>query len=209
MNDTYYNEIKEYLINNEVYKRVKDYSKNKSDLDTYYKVGKILAAAGKHYGEGIIREYSGKLSLELGKKYDISSLKRMRQFYQIIEKGVALQHQLSWNHYIALLPIKEVNIINYYISVTIKFNYSYRKLRELIRLKEYERLPEETKSKLINQQETNIKDLVPDPILIENKNNIDVINEKILHQLIIENITSFMKELGTGYCFIDSEYKII
>ena len=52
----YYNEIKDILINNEVTKKIKDYSKNKSDLDTYYEVGKLLVAAGKHYGEGIIKQ---------------------------------------------------------------------------------------------------------------------------------------------------------
>ena len=56
--------IKNELIDNELYKKVKDYSKNKSDLDTYYYVGKMLSEAGKHYGEGIIKEYSIKLSCE-------------------------------------------------------------------------------------------------------------------------------------------------
>ena len=55
MKDNYYNTIKTYLIKNEITKRVKDYSKNKSDLNTYYNVGKELSEAGKHYGEGIIR----------------------------------------------------------------------------------------------------------------------------------------------------------
>ena len=50
--------------------------------------------------------------------------------------------------------------------------------------------------------------MVPNPILIKNKNNIDIINEKVLHQLILEDIESFMKELGNGFCFIGSEYKI-
>ena len=54
----YYNEIKEQIINNEITRKVKDYSKNRSDLKTYYNVGKLLVEAGKHYGEGIIREYS-------------------------------------------------------------------------------------------------------------------------------------------------------
>jgi predicted nuclease of restriction endonuclease-like (RecB) superfamily len=64
------------------------------------------------------------------------------------------------------------------------------------------------KTKLINQEQPNIKDLVPNPIVIKNKNNIEIMNEKLLHQLILENILSFMKELGNGYSFIDSEYKI-
>ena len=82
----YYNEIKNELINNEVYKRVKDYSKNKNELSTYYNVGKLLieAQGGEErakYGDGLIKEYSKKLSEELGGKYNITTLKRMRQFY--------------------------------------------------------------------------------------------------------------------------------
>ena len=51
----YYNQIKKELVNNEIYKRVEDYSKNRSDLETYYNVGKLLSEAGKHYGEGIMK----------------------------------------------------------------------------------------------------------------------------------------------------------
>ena len=54
----YYNEIREYIINNEITKKVKDYSKNKSDLNTYYNVGKLLVEDG----EGIIRKYSKRLT---------------------------------------------------------------------------------------------------------------------------------------------------
>ena len=78
----YYNEIKEQIINNEITKKVKDYSKNKSDLNTYYSIGKLLAEAGKHYGDGIIKEYSIKLTLEFGKGYSTRSLKYMRRFYK-------------------------------------------------------------------------------------------------------------------------------
>ena len=96
----YYNEIKKELINNEIYKKVKDYSKNRSDLNTYYNVGKLLSEAGKNYGEGIIKEYSIKLTKELGKGYNTSSLKRMRKFYILIKKCATLSHQLLWSHYV-------------------------------------------------------------------------------------------------------------
>lgn len=79
----YYNEIKNELVNNRIYKQVKDYFKNRNDLNAYYNVGKLLAEAGKHYGEGIIKEYSKKLTKELGKGYGISNLKNMRKFYHI------------------------------------------------------------------------------------------------------------------------------
>ena len=64
----YYNEIKIQIVNNEIYKRVKDYSKNRSDLNTYYNVGKLLSEAGKHYGEEIIKEYSKKIDKGIRKK---------------------------------------------------------------------------------------------------------------------------------------------
>ena len=82
----YYNEIKTKLIDNIVTKRIKDYSKNRSDLDTYYSVGKLLADAGKHYGEGIIKEYSKRLTSELGKGYSKRNLWLMLKFYGMQEK---------------------------------------------------------------------------------------------------------------------------
>jgi len=148
----YYNEIKNELVNNEVYKKVKDYSKNKNDLKTYYSVGKLLNDAGKHYGDGIIKEYSIKLTEELGKGYNESSLKRMRQFFIVIKKGATLSHQLTWSHYVELLKIHDYNIINYYIHLIEQQNLSVRELRNKIKNKEYERLNNSTKLKLIDNK---------------------------------------------------------
>ena len=210
LNCNYYNEIKNELINNEIYKRVKDYSKNRNELSVYYNVGKLLSEAGKHYGEGIIKEYSRKLTIEIGSGYGISNLKRMRQFYLIVEKGVALPHQLSWSHILAILPINNINEINYYISISIEQNLSYRQLREKIKSKEYQRLDDKTKLKLINKEETVVSDFIKNPIVIRNKYNIDKesITEKILQRLILEDIPSFLKELGDGFTFVENEYKI-
>ena len=151
----YYNEIKNNLINNEITKKVKDYSKNKSDLDTYYKVGKLLHDAGKHYGEGIIKEYSKRLTIDLGKKYSITTLKYIRQFYNF-SKSHSLSDQLTYTHYKMLLSIKNEEKINYYIETTIKNNYTVRELQQKIKSNEYERLPINTKKKLINKKESNI-----------------------------------------------------
>ena len=175
LNCNYYNEIKNELINNEIYKRVKDYSKNRNELSVYYNVGKLLSEAGKHYGEGIIKEYSRKLTIEIGSGYGISNLKRMRQFYLIVEKGVALPHQLSWSHILAILPINNINEINYYISISIEQNLSYRQLREKIKSKEYQRLDDKTKLKLINKEETVVSDFIKNPIIIRNKYNVDLL----------------------------------
>lgn len=204
----YYEDIKKELINNEINRKVKTHSINKSDLTTYYNVGKMLSKAGKCYGESIIKEYSKKLTNELGKEYGVSNLKRFRQLYLMIEKGATLSHLLTWSHYIEIIPINNVTIINYYINICIYQNLSVRELRNKIKNKEYERLDEETKNKLINNEKLNIKDNIKNPILIKNIHNYTEITEKILQKLVLEDISSFMKELGDSFCFIDNEYKI-
>ena len=204
----YYNEIKTELINNEITKRVKDYSKNRSDLNTYYNVGKLLSEAGKHYGEGIIKEYSKRLTNEFGTKFGITLLKRIRQFYIVIEKGATMSHQLSWSHYCELLPVNSIDKINYYIKITKEQNLSIRELRAKIKNNEYERLDESTKEKLKEKEALKVPDLVKNPIQIKNTSDNNEISEKVLQKLILEDIPSFLDELGNGFTFVRNEYKI-
>ena len=175
MTDKYYVEIKNKLIDNEVYKKVKEYSINRHDLSTYYDVGKLLieAQGGEErakYGNQLIKKYSIKLTKELGKGYSEMNLKYMRKFY-LFQKRHAVHVQLSWNHYKELMRILNIDIINYYITISVQQNLSVRQLRERIKQKEYERLPESTKLKLINKEETEITGLVKDPIVIKNSSN--------------------------------------
>ena len=204
----YYKEIKKELVDNEIYKKVKDYSKNKYELQKYYNVGKLLYDAGKHYGEGIIKEYSRKLSTEVGKGYSKRNLWLMLQFHNLKEKVQTLSAQLSWSHYVELLILDDVVKINYYINIIEEQNLSVRKLRQKIKNKEYERLPEETKNKLISNEKNNIKDYVKDPIIIKNKNNYEELSEKVLQKIILEDLENFLDELGKGFTFIKSEYPI-
>ena len=115
--------------------------------------------------------------------------------------------QLTWSH-LRLLFNLEVDSMNYYIQTIINNHISVRELEFKIKSNEYERLPKSTKKKLISKDKVEIKDLVPNPILIKNKNNVDLVTEKALHRLILEDIESFMKELGDSFSFIGSEYKI-
>ena len=206
----YYKKIKNELINNEVYKKVKDYSKNRSDLNTYYKVGKLLNDAGKSYGEGIIKKYSDKLTKEFGRKYNYRNLFIMRKFYIIFkdENVNAMRSQLSWTHYRELLTLNNINEIKYYIKIAETQNLSYRKLRKRIKSREYERLDDKTKEKLINKEKINAGDLINDPILIRNKFDTDKISEKMLMSFILEDIPGFLKQLGEGFTFIENEYPI-
>ena len=203
----YYKEIKQELVNNEITKRVKDYSKNRSDLNTYYNVGKLLLEAGKHYGEGIIKEYSKRLTLELGKKYSARYLFDMKKLY-LFSKVHPLDAQLTVSHYRILFTLKDINKINYYIKIAEQQNLSVRQLRERIKNKEYDRLDEKTKKKLINNEEPKINDLIKNPILIKNTCDYKEVSEKTLQKLILEDIENFLIELGEGFTFIKSEYKI-
>ena len=204
----YYNEIKNIIIDNEVYSKVKDYSKERHRVITYYEIGKLLTEAGKHYGEGIIKEYSKKLTDELGKGYTFTALTRMRKLFVLLEKLATVSQQLSYGHYVELLPYEDINKVRYYIKIIEEQNLSIRQVREKIKNKEYERLPNYTRKKLINKEKLKAVDFVKNPVIIKNSSNCKVISEKVLQRLILEDITSFLKELGPGFTYIDNEYRI-
>ncbi|MBR2833348.1 MAG: DUF1016 family protein [Bacilli bacterium] len=203
----YYKEIKKELIDNELNKKVKDYSKNKYEIQKYYNVGKLLLEAGNNYGDGIIKEYSKKLTNEIGKKYSVRYLFDIRKLY-LFSKVHPLGAQLTMSHYRLLFPLNDDNEIDYYMNQIIKRNLSKRELQVIIRSDEYGRLPEYTKNKLINQNESNVVDFVKNPIQIKNNINKEIVSEKVLKKLILEDIENFLEELGIGFTFIKSEYKI-
>jgi predicted nuclease of restriction endonuclease-like (RecB) superfamily len=203
----YYNEIKNELVNNEINRKVKNYSINKSDLDTYYNVGRMLSEAGNQYGESIIKEYSIKLTEEFGSGYSQRNLRNMRQFYKVSQKWQTVSAKLSWSHYCEILWFDD-NKFQYYIKIAELNNLSIRQLRERIKSNEYERLPKSTKNKSVEQKESDIVDFIKNPILIKNSNKYDIFSEKVLQKLILEDIENFLEELGIGFTFIKSEYPI-
>ena len=203
----YYNEIKQELINNEVYKKVKKIKKNRSDLTTYYNVGKLLSEAGKNYGEGIIKKYSVRLTSELGKGYTPTRLRYFRRFYKVFLKYPTLSDKLSYSHYCEIIWFDESKM-NYYIKITEENNLSVRELRQRIKNNEYERLDDKAKAMLIKKEEPKAEDLIKNPILIKNTYDTNNITEKMLKGLILENIDNFLKQLGVGFTYVGNEYPI-
>ena len=204
----YYNEIKETLIKNEIYKKVKDYSKNKSDLNAYFEVGRLIVEAQggekrAKYGNKLIKEYSEKLTKELGKGYKVSNLKNMRQIYLKFRKRQTLSGELSISHYIILSRINNENEINYYINISKTLNLSVRELRERIKSNEYERIGYKGELK-----EPKINTFIKNPIIIKVGDKKEKLSEYALHQLILENMDDFLKELGVGFTYVGSEVKI-
>lgn len=204
----YYNELKKELIKKEISKKAREYANNRNDLNTYYRVGKILTEAGKHYGEGIIKEYSVKLTRELGKGYTFTALTRMRKFFLLQEKLATVSQQLTYGHYVEVLPLNNIDEIKYYLMVSEQQSLSIRELRKKIKSKEYERLPKETKNKLNKIEELNVKDLIPNPIIIRNNNLDNELNEHMIKELILNNLDNFLSQLGYGFSYIGNEYKI-
>lgn len=89
-----------------------------------------------------------------------------------------------------------------------RLNLTRNELVLKIRNREYERLDEETKSKMVTKNEYSIVDFVKNPILIRNNYNYEEISERVLQKMILEDISSFLEELGDGFTFIKNEYKI-
>lgn len=196
------------MLKNEVYQKVKDYSKHKNDLQTYYKVGRLLVEAQggaekSKYGDNLIKEYSEKLTKELGKGYKASNLKNMRQFYLIFRNRQALPGDLSWSHCIELIRLRDITQIDYYIKITSEQHLSYRELHSKIKSKEYERIG--YKDEL---SKPNVNSLIKEPIVLKVDRMPGKLTEYALHRLIEENMGSFLKELGVGFSYIDSEVKI-
>jgi len=95
----YYEEIKNKIINNEIYFKVKDYSKERNTVTTYFEIGRFLTEAGGKYSDNIIDEYSKKLVVEVGKKYNIKTLYKMKRLYKVFsnEKITPVVRQLFFN----------------------------------------------------------------------------------------------------------------
>ncbi len=206
----YYNEIKAKIIKSEIYDKVKDYSKDRQKVTVYFEIGKLLSMAGKEYGKNIIKQYSEKLMIEVGTKYKVSNLYKMRKFYEIFskEKLYPLGTKLSWSHYRELLTVKDYNAIKYYIIICERNNISRRELHERIKSHEYDRLSNECKTKLIESEELKANDLVPNPVIIKSGNVKKEINEYALKQLILNNLDNFLAQLGIGFTYVGNEYKI-
>ena len=208
MEENYLENIRGFIISEQARTIVRDYNANKSKLETNYNIGKELSEAGKHYGEGIVKTYAEKLTKEFGKGYTYTDLTRMLNFYVLIQKVGAVPQQLTWSHISKLLPLNDTNEINYYIDIAIRDNLSYRKLAERIKSDEYGRLPLETKIKLKESKEVNEKEMVPNTIVVPSSKLKEELTEKVLENLIIDNISYVMEQLGEGYCFIKNQYKI-
>ena len=209
-----YKEIKKELLQSVIDKKVDTYFTNKNELSHYYNVGKMIVDAQggverAKYGDGLIKRISERLSLENIKGYSTRSLKYIRKFY-LFQKVQPLVAQLSWSHYTILLSLDNNNEIKYYIEQSTNYHWSKRELQKHIKNNDYQRLDDEAKNKLISQKKLNIYDNIKNPLIVNTFNdNKENISEKVLKAYILKDMDNFLEQLGDGFSYIKSEYKIM
>ena len=210
MDDKYYIELKEKALKVEIYDRTKDYVKDKNKVSAYFEMGELLSKAGKEYGKNVINNYSKKLMVEVGKKYNYRTLYRMRKFYEIFSNGklTTMWSKLSWSHYREVLSLKNINEIIYYLNECENKNLTQRQLHELIKHGSYNRLSYETKTKLLESKVLKVDDLIPNPIVIKTSSLKGELTEYALKQLLLNNLDDFLRQLGIGFTYVGNEYKI-
>ena len=214
----YYNEIKSILVDNAIGKKVREYKSNQKDLESYYNVGKLLVEAqgGEErakYGNGLIKEYSKRLTSELGKGYTVTRLKYMRTFYELVKKSPPLADQFknvntTWSNICEILYLKNIEEIKYYLNLSNKLCLTKRELRLRIKSNEYNRLSVEVKEKLKSNEVVGTNEKVPSPVVLQGLKVNDKLTEKIVQKWIDENPASFCEALGEGYTYVKSQYKI-
>ena len=136
----YYDEIKNILVDNIIGRKVREYKSNQKDLEGYYNVGKLLieAQGGEtraKYGNQLIKEYSKRLTSELGKGFSAQNLRNMRNFYLFVQKNQTLSVilnniNITWSNICEILSLKDEKKIEYYLNISNKFNLTKRELRK-------------------------------------------------------------------------------
>jgi len=214
----YYDEIKNILVDNAIGRKVREYKSNQKDLESYYNVGKLLVEAqgGEErakYGDGLIKEYSKRLTSELGKGYTVTRLKYMRTFFEVVKKSPPLADQfkninITWSNICEILYLKNIEEIKYYLDLSNKLCLTKRELRLRIKSDEYNRLPAEVKEKLKSNEVISNSEKVPSPVVLHDLRVDGKLTEKLVQALIDENPINFCNALGEGYTYCGSQYKI-
>lgn len=128
-----------YDAKNEVMLRV-----NTSVITLYWNIGKklseeVLQGKKPEYGKNIIGDLSERLTAEYGKGFEKSSVFKMVKFYQEFpeyEKVSTLSQQLTWSHFVELLPIEDELKRDFYAVMCKNENWSVRTLRLKCRKKQ-------------------------------------------------------------------------
>ncbi len=192
---------------------------NASMVLAYWEVGReIFEAVGEHaeYGASLLKFLSEKLSREFGSGFDVSNLRRMRQFYILFPKRAALRRELSWTHYKLLMGVSSEKARAFYLDECVKSQWSTRQLERQIHSFYYERLlSSQDKASVAAEIERleprpEYENIVKDPYVLEflGLKATPNLYESSLEQSLIDNLQSFLLELGRGFSFVARQKRI-
>ena len=174
----------------------------------------VLNNAKADYGQGVVEEVSKELSLEYGKGFDRTSIFRMIQFSQRFpdrEKVATLSQQLTWSHFVVLLPIEDELERNFYAAMCKNEGWSVRTLRERRQSMLYQRTaisqkPEETirndVAQLMDADKMTLDLFYRDPYVLDFLGLKDTYSEKDLENAILTELEHFILEMGSDFAFL-------
>lgn len=185
----------------------------------YWRIGQriytqVLDGRRADYGEEVLLTLAAQLVQEYGSSFSVKNLRRMVQFavtfpdQQIV---VSLIRQLSWTHFIALIPLKDPLQRDYYAQMASAERWSVRTLRERIDSMLYERTalsksPDETIARELatprDAQRMSPALVMRDPYILDFLGLHDAWQEGDLGAAIIHEMESFLLELGAGFSFV-------
>ena len=192
---------------------------NTAMLFLYWEIGEticldVLNSTRADYGKNIVEEVSRKLSQEYGRGFNRASVFRMIQFYQEFpdkEKVATLSQQLTWSHFVELLPIEDDLKRNFYAAMCKSESWSVRTLRERKNSMLYERTsisrkPEETIKNevmsLMDQDQMSLDLFYRDPYVLDFLGLKDTYSEKDLENAILAELENFILEMGSDFAFM-------
>lgn len=195
---------------------------NRVLINTYWNIGQYIVEfeqKGKEkaiYGSELLDTLSKDLTSEFGKGFSRSNLFQIRQFYICFPKIQTLSGQLSWSHYLEIMKEEDELAVSFYMKQCNNENWSVRELKRQMKSMLFHRIAlSKEKSKVIEIAQKGVEvqraeDIIKDPYVFEFL-NIPVKSHYLegeLEEKLIQNLESFLLELGKGFAFIGRQYRI-
>ena len=217
---TLIDDIKNILHNSRAYLQQ---SVNTAMVQTYWNIGRIIVEHEQNgnkkaeYGKKQLEQISSTLTKEFGKGFDVTNLRRMRQFYNIFPIWDSVSLELSWTHYRRLIRVTNKAARDWYIKEAISNNWSARALDRQIGKLYYERLlsssdkipVEQEAEEKTDELKLNPKDVLRDPYIFDFLNlPHNSLLETDVEQSLIDNLQNFLLELGYGFAFVSRQQRV-
>lgn len=195
---------------------------NTAMVHAYFEVGRLIVEDEQHgvaraeYGKETLAQLSKRLTSEFGRGFSRQNLQNMKQFYMSFKNCHTLSGKLSWSHYILLMRLDNEQAQKFYLKEAEAESWSVRELDRQINSLLFERLAlsrDKEKVKSLAEQGQILespRDLVKDPYVLEflGLHEQAAYTEKELETALIDNLQSFLLELGKGFTFVARQKRI-